>query len=127
MRKRDVEVLVFDGCPNVELALERARAAVAGANVPAEVRLVLVDDDEDAKRLRFPGSPTVRVDGIDIDPAAADREQFGLQCRLYSVGGRLDGAPPIDWIASALRGEAMSGAVSHVPAAGCACGKGEPR
>lgn len=127
MRKRDVEVLVFDGCPNVDVALERARAAVASANVPAEVRLVRVQNDDEAMRLRFLGSPTVRVDGVDIDPSAEGRDHFGLQCRLYSVGDRLEGAPPTDWIASALRNEAMDVAVSGVPAVRCPCDEGEGR
>ena len=103
MRIREVEVLVFDGCPSVDVALDRARAAVATANVPADIRLVRVQDDGEAKRLRFLGSPTVRVDGVDIDPSIEDYDHFGLQCRLYSVGGRLEGAPPVEWIASALR------------------------
>ncbi len=127
MRKRDVEVLVFDGCPNVDVALERARAAVASANVPAEVRLVRVQNDDEAMRLRFLGSPTVRVDGVDIDPSAENRDDFGLQCRLYVVGGRLEGAPPTDSIASALRREATNAAASRAPAVGGACGEGQRR
>jgi len=127
MQIREVEVLVFDGCPNVEVALDRAHAAVATANVPANVRVVRVHDDEEAKRLRFLGSPTVRVDGVDIDLPAEDGDLFGLRCRLYSVDGRLEGAPPIAWIASALRSETMNGAAPHVPTAGCVCGEGERR
>ena len=109
MSERRVEVLAFDGCPNVELALERARVAVANTRVLAAVRLVRVESDEDARRLRFLGSPTVRVDGSDVEPAARDRDDFGLQCRVYSIAGSLHGAPPSEWIASALRGEAPRG------------------
>ncbi len=103
MSDRRVDVLVFDGCPNVEATLERARDATVAARVDAEVCLVLVETDEDARRLRFLGSPSVHVDGVDVDPSAAKREDFGLHCRLYAIDGRMDGAPPVDWIASALR------------------------
>ena len=115
MSKRLVEVLVFDGCPNLEVTLQRARDAVIGAAPSAEVRLVKVVSDEEAQRLRFLGSPTVRVDGADIDPTATERDDFGLQCRVYSVAGRLVGAPPAEWIASALRGDAPRDAGPLVP------------
>jgi hypothetical protein len=98
-----IEVLVFDGCPNVEATLERAREAVAATDVPADVQVVRVQSPDDAERLRFLGSPTVRVDGVDVEPESNDRGDFGLQCRIYSVDGRYEGAPPADWIAAALR------------------------
>jgi hypothetical protein len=104
MRTKQVEVLVFEGCPNLEPTVERVREAIAHARVPAELRVVRVENDADAKRLRFLGSPTVRVDGIDVEPATLGREDFGLQCRVYSVDGRYEGAPPVDWIEAALGG-----------------------
>ena len=124
MIEKRVEVLVFDGCPNIDVALERARAAVSDSKVPASVHLVHVESDEEAQRQRFLGSPTVRVDGRDIDPSATHRDDFGMQCRVYSVGGRLDGAPPADWIASALRGEAPRGADAAAFVRGAAGGRG---
>lgn len=96
-----VEVLFFDGCPNIEVAAKHARDAIARAGVDAEVRLVRVEGD--ASRLRFLGSPTVRVDGRDVDDTASARTDFGFQCRVYSIDGRLVGAPPVAWIEAALR------------------------
>jgi hypothetical protein len=104
MSELRVEVLGFDGCPNIEAALQRAHAAIAAARVAAHVHLVRVADDDEARRLRFLGSPSVRVNGADVDPAAAGREDFGMQCRVYAIDGRFEGAPPVDWIAAALRG-----------------------
>lgn len=69
MRTKQSEVLVFERCPNLDTAIERTREAIASTNVPAELRVVRVENDDDAKRLRFLGSPTVRVDGVDVDPA----------------------------------------------------------
>jgi hypothetical protein len=119
MSAKRVEVLVFDGCPNVDVALGRARAAVSSANVPVDVRVVRVESEEEARRLRFLGSPTVRVDGVDIEPGAKDRDDFGLQCRVYSVGGRLEGAPPAEWIVAVLRGEEPPVGAASLRSTGC--------
>jgi hypothetical protein len=51
-----------------------------------EVRETLVQDVETAQRLKFLGSPTVRVNGIDIEPAAQSQTEFGLMCRRYAGG-----------------------------------------
>lgn len=109
MGTRQVEVLVFDGCPNLEPAVECAREAIAHAKVLADLRLVRIETDDEAKRLRFLGSPTVRVDGVDVEPAVANRDDFGLQCRVYSVAGRYQGTPPVEWIAAALRNAVRDG------------------
>jgi len=101
-----VEISFFDDCPNVALATDRVREAIARAGAQAEVHLVRLEGEADAVTRRFLGSPTVRVDGLDVDGSAAGRTDFGLQCRVYTVDGRLEGAPPIDWIEAALRGEA---------------------
>ena len=86
---RRVDVLVFEGCPEVEATIEEARRAIAVAKVETELRVFVVDSDVEAKRLRFLGSPTVRVDGVDVDASARGRADYGVQCRLYSVAGRL--------------------------------------
>lgn len=102
MGTKQIEVLVFDGCPNLDSAIERVREAMRLANVAADLRVVRVESDDDAKRLHFLGSPTVRVDGVDVEPGSIGREDCGLQCRIYSVAGRHQGTPPADWIAAAL-------------------------
>jgi hypothetical protein len=102
---KQVEVLVFEGCPNVEATVAAAREAIAQAKVSADLRVVRIESDDAAERLRFLGSPTVRVDGSDVEAGTNHRNDFGLQCRVYSVAGRYQGTPPIDWIAAALRGE----------------------
>ncbi len=103
---QNIDVLIFDGCPNIEPTLKRVRAAITAAQreEDAIIRVVRIETDEDAQRERFLGSPSVRVDGVDVEQAARARTDFGLQCRVYSVGERLDGAPPVEWIGSALRG-----------------------
>ena len=101
---KTVEVLLFDSCPNADVATSHAREAIARAGLAADLSVVRIDGPDDAIRLRFLGSPTIRVDGVDVDGAADTRTDFGMQCRVYSVDGRLRGAPPIAWIEAALRG-----------------------
>jgi len=97
-----IEILYFDGCPNHEPVLERLRELVAQDAAHAEITLRRVETDEEAQRLRFLGSPTVRVDGRDVEPGADAREDFGLRCRLYQTGDALAGAPAEEWLMAAL-------------------------
>ena len=106
--RQQVEVLVVEGCPNLETALAQVRTAIDATNASSDVKVIRVDNDETAGRLRFLGSPTVRIDGIDVDPSACARDSYGLQCRVYAVDGRLVGAPPTEWIESALRARSLS-------------------
>jgi hypothetical protein len=66
--------LYFDGCANREPVLERLRELVARQATDAEMVPHRVETDEEARRLRFLGSPTVRVDGRDVEPGADVRE-----------------------------------------------------
>jgi rhodanese-related sulfurtransferase len=82
-----VELLCFDGCPGFAELLPRLRELLASEGIEEEVELRLVESAEEAERERFLGSPTVRIDGEDVDPTAKDRDDFGLECRLYRTRG----------------------------------------
>lgn len=97
-----VELLYFDGCPGSERFLPRLRELVQLAGVGAELELRHVDSVEAAVRERFLGSPTVRVDGVDVEPDVEGRSDFGLKCRLYATPDGLRGAPPVEWVTQAL-------------------------
>jgi hypothetical protein len=56
-----------------------------------------------ADRLHFPGSPTIRVDGRDVDPAYVDPGDYTPRCRLYRTRQGLRGLPERRWIEAALR------------------------
>jgi hypothetical protein len=103
MSTKHIEIVYFAGCPNVELANARVSEAILLAGVPARVSLVEVKDTGDATAQRFLGSPSVRVDGIDVEPSSCERGDFGLQCRVYTAGDRLEGAPPAASIAALLK------------------------
>lgn len=121
-----MEILYFDSCPSWRRTEEDVQRVIADAGIEdrTSVQLVEVKTDEEAQRLRFLGSPTVRVDGTDVDPSAVGATTFGLQCRVYEHEGRLQGSPPAEWIRMALglTPEAGSTSGSGSPAGCCSCG-----
>ena len=98
-----VELIYFEGCPIYEQLLPRLRGLVAAADPGAEVELRRVETNAEAEAERFLGSPTVRVDGRDIDPEADRRRDFGIKCRLYETDDGLAPQPPDLLIVAALR------------------------
>jgi hypothetical protein len=96
-----VEVLTFEGCPHAASALELARSVAADAGGTAEVRLVYVEQQQSEAR-RFLGSPSIRVDGRDIEPGAEMRRDYAFSCRLYSTESGLRPLPAGAWLRGAL-------------------------
>ena len=97
-----VEVLFFDGCPNNEALLRLARAAERRRRRGPAIELVRVEDADAAEAERFLGSPTVRIDGEDVEPGADQRTDFGLKCRLFATPEGLRGMPADEWVLGAL-------------------------
>ncbi len=93
-----IQVLYFEGCPNLEPTLSLANEVLRQLELSADVREVEVRTPEDAERLRFLGSPSVRVDGKDIEPGAESRKEYALSCRIYSDSG----LPPKELLVAAL-------------------------
>ena len=96
-----MEILYFDGCPTYGAAVKTLRKVLADEGVQAEVELVAVNTDKAARSLRFPGSPTIRVDGRDLFPAP-EREDWGLGCRIYATPQGLKGSPTAEMLKEAL-------------------------
>jgi Alkylmercury lyase len=106
-----VEILYFEGCPNHVPAVER----VAGElHLRPDIELIEVPDDEAAARLRFVGSPTVRVEGRDVEPGAEERGDFALSCRVFRTEAGIAGQPDERWVRDALLRE--TGAYDDTPA-----------
>jgi hypothetical protein len=98
-----IEILTFSGCPNAYPTRELVRQAIRIEGVDAQLLFIDVDSPDAASRLRFLGSPSVRVDGEDIEASANDRTGYGLMCRTYSGGAGVAGTPSIDMIREAIR------------------------
>src|SRR5207249_3907604 len=81
-----IELLYWEECPSYDLALQRLREALAERHVAEPVRLIEVTTEQQAEALRFPGSPTIRIDGQDLFPTPDG--PYGLTCRVYHADGR---------------------------------------
>lgn len=110
-----VEVLYFDGCPSHEALMPHLRELLAAAGVDRNVEVRRVEDVGTAERERFLGSPTVRVNGADVDPSAAERTDFGLKCRLYPHSEGLRGMPPDEWLRTAVARAQVGELAMHGP------------
>jgi hypothetical protein len=97
-----IELLYWDGCPSHPEALELLQTVLAELGLEAVVELREVRTDEEAQTLRFPGSPTIRVDGRDVDPAGAESRP-ALTCRIYHLAdGRISPIPSREQLEEAL-------------------------
>jgi hypothetical protein len=77
-----IQVLFVPGCPNYEPALERVKKVLASESLQVDVEGIAVHTRADARALLFPGSPTIRINGNDIEPEAMNAPS--LTCRLYA-------------------------------------------
>jgi hypothetical protein len=96
-----IQILYFEGCPTYGAAEEALREVLGKQGRVAEVERIAVNTDEEAQRLRFPGSPTIRVNGHDLFPVAA-RQHWRLGCRVYTTPEGLRGCPAVEMIGEAL-------------------------
>lgn len=110
-----VELLYFDGCPSHGAAEALLREALDAEELEAEVELVAVNTDEEARTLRFPGSPTIRLNGEDLFPVP-EQEDWRLGCRVYATPEGFKGSPTIPMLRKTLRGR--PGAAGGGPAEG---------
>ncbi len=94
-----VELLATPDCPHVHLAEDEVRSALEQVNgAKPQFDLVYVSDLDNAAGLGFHGSPTVRIDGLDV-VAVAPGDPINLDCRLYpQPDGRLTGIVPAQTI-----------------------------
>lgn len=93
-----IEVLYFEGCPNHKPAVARLLSVVREQGIAATVAEVEIRDAETARTARFLGSPSIRVNGVDIDPDSRTATGAGFACRFYAGG-----LPSEDMIRAALR------------------------
>lgn len=81
-----IEVLYFDGCPNYSPTVDRLRTVLAREMLQVKVIEIEVRDESDARELKFFGSPTIRVNGLDIEASSRQVSETGFACRCYPGG-----------------------------------------
>jgi hypothetical protein len=97
-----VELLYVDGCPNYIAVRETVVAVAAEIEVSPDLRLIEVETLEAVEELRFLGSPTIRVEGKDVEPGADERTDFQYACRVYRTPSGFSGTPDPEWVRQAL-------------------------
>jgi hypothetical protein len=84
-----IEILYVPGCPNYQPTFEKLQAVLASEAVNTGIQGIPVTNEGEARALSFPGSPTVRVNGEDVEPQQTSVPS--LACRLYE---NRSGIPP---------------------------------
>ena len=98
-----VELLHIPDCPNSRIAARLLKEILREHGLPQKIAEVSVTDFAQAEALAFTGSPTIRVDGKDVDPAYPEQGYRGLSCRTYIVDGKRQGVPSHAMISLAIR------------------------
>ena len=97
-----IELLYWEGCPSYPEARELLEDVLRRRGLEASVEMREVRTQDEAEALRFPGSPTIRIDGKDVDPAGATARP-ALNCRIYHLpDGRVSPIPSRDQLEEAL-------------------------
>ncbi len=105
-----IEILYFEGCPGCPKAKEAVLKSVNELGVDAEIEDVLIDTEEKAIQHGFLGSPTVKINGVDVEEAVVGgatnprlRGEIFFGCRMYHYEGRQLNHPPKDLIKKAIK------------------------
>lgn len=94
-----IQFLFSDGCPYNSLARSALSEAILEEGLNVSVEEIRVQSEEEARRLRFPGSPTIRINSRDI----IGEGSAGLGCRSYhNESGQQQGWPDKETIRWAL-------------------------
>jgi hypothetical protein len=108
-RRPVIEVLYVQDCPHYPATLALVERVRAEVGIDTELRISLIDDQAAAVQAQFPGSPTVRVDGHDVEPGSEPATEYIVACRLYRLEHRFAGQPEERWVREALLRAAGSG------------------
>ena len=96
-----IEVLYVRDCPSHRAAVELVKGILASRGLTEKVEEVLVSNQRTALDLKFPGSPTIRINGRDVAAESPVDQAFTLNCRLY-LGSEQLGLPPVELVQRAV-------------------------
>lgn len=99
-----IELLYFEGCPSFQPTLSLLQQVLDEEKISSKVQTINVESEASAIEYRFLGSPSIRVDGQDIEMAAQTATDLGMKCRIYDNNGVPSGVPAKSKIREALRG-----------------------
>lgn len=100
----NIEFLWYEDCPSHDKGFQLLQDVLDELDVDAEINRIKVETEEQADELQFPGSPTIRINGVDIDPGGAARLPNALTCRAYRRDdGRISPLPSRNQVRKAVR------------------------
>jgi hypothetical protein len=98
-----IELLYLEGCAHRGATVDLVHSVMKSEGMPGVVQQIRIENSEDASAYDFPGSPTVRVNGRDIEKFPSLQLPAGFACRTYVVEGKPQGVPPRSWLEEAIR------------------------
>lgn len=113
--KLNVQLLHTLVCHGYQKAIIELEGALEEAGLPVRFEVTLVNSRAAAERYKFIGSPTIRINGVDMEPEAAGVKKFGLDsCRPYFWKDKFYDYPPKDMILAAVKKQLKTGAGKKV-------------
>lgn len=97
---KKITLLYFDGCPSWQSALKNLQTVIETEKIMAEINLVKIESPEQAQQEKFLGSPSIRVNGIDLWPE--ERDKYTLSCRVYNTPIGIKGSPTVEMLRKRL-------------------------
>jgi len=98
----EIELLYFELCPHYEIALKYLQEVIKEKELDVPVKVVKIRNDREAIENKFLGSPTIRINGRDIEPGAQEKEDFSMRCRFYLEGGEVMKFPSKNMVRRAI-------------------------
>ena len=98
-----VELLHIAGCPHTEATRRLLGESLQELGLAGDIEEIVVSDPSKAEALSFPGSPTIRIDGIDVETGILRQNRHALSCRIYMIHGNAHGAPTREMIRRAIQ------------------------
>ena len=89
-----IEFLYFEGCPHFPPALALLKNLLKEEDAEHPIEMINVDSDQYAQEIRFLGSPSIRINGKDIEETGVALSDYGIKCRIYNGNDGPTGIPP---------------------------------
>lgn len=85
MDKVKIEIQYYEGCPNSKIVLQMVKEFISKSEFKIDFEEILVETPKAAKKHKFRGSPTILINGNDLEGLEENRTS-SLSCRYYPNG-----------------------------------------
>jgi|BarGraNGADG00212_2_1021979.scaffolds.fasta_scaffold133051_2 glutaredoxin len=98
-----IDVLYYEDCPHYEEAARVLKEVLEEEGVEATVKMVKVAKWGEAEAFGFIGSPTILINGEDVEKGMDHTSPFQGHCRVYLYKEEMFEVPPKEMIREALK------------------------